>query len=75
MKDIELLPCPFCGGKADIIMDSRTYIMNPNMKVNAYEPVCRNRNCIIYNLGSGIIYETPVEAANAWNTRKGAGEG
>lgn len=52
-----LLPCPFCGGKA--------LITRFEQGIDAYYVVCGNPKCL-----AGIGFELPeAEAIAAWNTR------
>ncbi|CAB4121236.1 Restriction alleviation protein Lar [uncultured Caudovirales phage] len=63
-RDDALEPCPFCGGKKNIICctdyDGR----------DAYAVSCRYHNChgSIFMLGYGY-FATKAEAIAAWNTR------
>ena len=52
----ELLPCPFCGGEARLIMSSPDWFF----------PACMNRECACDWTDS---YPTKAEAIEAWNTR------
>lgn len=61
MLSVELLPCPFCGGK-----DLRQYSYNPGMDVY-YRVQC-------YCLGSAQG-RTPEEAVEEWNKRYPRGQG
>ncbi len=58
MDDKELLPCPFCGGKAEIW---KAHPENPK------------RNAWIACMGKCVVmtkeHETTEEAVKAWNTR------
>lgn len=63
MTDIELKPCPFCGGKAHIIM----HICLDNGFVS-YEVSHSELNCCM-KIKSDTVYHTPEEAARAWNKR------
>lgn len=57
----ELLPCPFCGGKAIVVLNAR----------NKYTVKCTNAQCeaMLYCKG----YNKRSEAAEAWNRRTGNG--
>lgn len=55
MKEIELKPCPFCGGEA------RTYDGN----IDTFGVVCKKCGAKVYG------YETRKKADNAWNRRVG----
>ena len=66
----ELKPCPFCGGKVEIKQDTR-YPRSGKYKdeaVKAYEVICPNYDCIIYN-ADNKYFLTEEEAAKAWNSR------
>lgn len=57
----ELLPCPFCGGKAEI------FDYDPDNDVGYHEPYtaqCSNECCCL-----GKDFRTREEAAEAWNRR------
>lgn len=68
----ELLPCPFCGGKADI---HKGYCAHFNGGQDYFYPSCKNGKCpgatvpddeFGYNT---IMAETKEEARKIWNTR------
>ena len=59
---IELKPCPFCG----VVPDG---VNSYNLSGNTYFFVmCVNGNCEV-GPEADYYYETPEEAADAWNTR------
>lgn len=66
VKQVELKPCPFCGGEQLEIC--RTDYTPDNCK--AYAVTCRTRDChgAIFALGYGL-FDTEAEAITAWNTR------
>ena len=66
----ELKPCPFCGGKAELKQDMRYPRSGKyaGMSVKAYEVICPNSDCIIYNADNNYFF-TREEAAEAWNRR------
>lgn len=70
-KTPELLPCPFCGGEADIYRDR---IMFPGEPVYFYSS-CKNGECPGAMAPDGeigtnlIMLETEEEAISLWNTR------
>ena len=68
----EILPCPFCGGAATVQEDIR-YPRNLDDGVQAYEVVCSNLKCVIYNCDNKYFLNKE-EAINAWNTRYLKGE-
>lgn len=57
-NEIKLLPCPFCGGEADLIEQKhREY-------ASTYYVRCKGCHCkSLERMGVGIV-------AEAWNTRK-----
>lgn len=59
-KKIELKPCPFCGGDAELKDLERQF--------DRWECSCNNPDCdaIVATYGS-----TPEEAAEKWNRRAG----
>ena len=57
MSSIELKPCPFCGGEAEIQFGACDY--------NVYQVVCTNDGCNAMNGWD----DTPEQAAEAWNRR------
>ena len=58
-----LLPCPFCGGKPQLIIA-------PN-GIPCYGIACKECHVMIGTNRYGVtdFYRTPVEAANVWNSR------
>jgi len=56
----ELLPCPFCGGKA--------HTLSQAPKGVDYAVGCSDDDCLGF-VGLGWIYNTEAEAIAAWNTR------
>lgn len=58
MSNIELKPCPFCGGEAKII---------DSIPVGVKAVECCNWSCSIYVRTWWL--ETEEEAAEAWNRR------
>ena len=63
----KLKPCPFCGRIPTLQSDNR-YPRPKCERVTAYEVVCNNYNCIIYN-ADYKYYLTPSKAVKAWNRR------
>lgn len=57
---IDLKPCPFCGGKAEIMMDDDW---------SEWDVSCSNRNCILYEWAGR--FNTREEAIAEWNRRDG----
>lgn len=62
--NIELKPCPFCGGEANTIQtrwsNNRWYTCCPS---------CDTINGLLEGYDIAGRYETEAEAAEAWNTR------
>ena len=58
MSDIKLLPCPFCGGEAELNGRNGEYYVDCNLQYG-------NCACIPTTWG----FETEEEAIEAWNTR------
>lgn len=63
----ELKSCPFCG-KMPIIKSDNRYPRPECERVTAYEVICNNYDCIIYN-ADNKYYRTEEEAIMAWNRR------
>ena len=65
-----LLPCPFCGGKAECYQDEDGY-WQVNCKSGwlGLTQKCPGDSCI------GYSYDTEAEAVEAWNTRADLGSG
>lgn len=59
----ELLPCPFCGGEAEMLTAES---MNGGYLFGIMCNDCRSR---------GDVYDTEAEAIAAWNTRAELGSG
>lgn len=67
MSEIELLPCPFCGGKAEVRATKRLVFIVKYMGTVHYVVGCIDTKCI------GRIqrrYNSIEEAIDAWSTRK-----
>lgn len=67
MSEIELLPCPFCGGKAEVRATKRLVFNGKYMGTVHYVVGCIDTKCI------GRIqrrYNSIEEAIDAWSTRK-----
>ena len=61
MSEIKLLPCPFCGGEAEL---NRTIFKGREM----YSVSCKHKfDCTI---GTTFLRESKEEAIKLWNTRK-----
>ena len=56
----ELLPCPFCGGEADISDEGN------DTEPERYWAYCTNPSCFVEGTA---VYATEAEAIAAWNTR------
>lgn len=57
MSEVKLLPCPFCGGEANVSYNTKF----------GFVPWCNNEECILNESTKG--YKTE-EAIKLWNTRK-----
>ena len=58
----KMKPCPFCGGDAELNIDS-----TPNSNGDVYWVVCNNMDCPV--CPSTELYCSARAAINAWNTR------
>ena len=60
----KLLPCPFCGGKAEVEQI-------PSATWDKFVAHCKSSKCIAFYIGycDEGIYATRTKAINAWNTR------
>ena len=63
----KIKPCPFCG-KMPMIKSDIRYPRPKCEAMTAYEVVCNNYRCIIYNADNNY-YKTEAEAIEAWNRR------
>jgi len=62
---IELKPCPFCGGEAEILRQN----IGSDFYEYRYWACCSDQYC---PAGEGtILKESPEEAAEIWNRRAG----
>lgn len=60
MAQLELKPCPFCGGKAIIMQDNEGFFWIG----------CNDEYMCIGNINHGaMIFTTEQTAAKAWNRR------
>ena len=59
MSDEKLLPCPFCGGEAELMRFPKCD--------RKYVVICENKQCMA---SVGNYSYTKEEAIKAWNTRK-----
>ena len=57
MAEIELKPCPFCGGEVRI----------DAIDIDCFMVGCRNKDCICHV--TGAAYDTLWDAVEAWNRR------
>ena len=60
MSEIKLLPCPFCGGEAEMGEDYSYW----HGLLLSYKPHCSKCGC---NIG---MFSDKTEAIEKWNTRK-----
>lgn len=81
IKNIEILPCPFCGSGANLMKSSKGYSSGQNWAlVDGWKVECSNGCCKtkefkdeIYHADSGEViveHNGAYEAVVAWNTRK-----
>ena len=62
-----LKPCPFCGEAPALKTDTR--YPRPSCKpIQAFEVVCMNYDCIIYNADNQYFW-TELGAVRKWNRR------
>lgn len=61
-KDAELLPCPFCGGKAKLIINMQSFV--PYAMVR-----CENCSTKTKNVMQSVDYCATDEAVKLWNQR------
>lgn len=62
MGDVELKPCPFCGGEA------RMYYDWSSATGDWFSIDCNNDECLMVNQGTGWR-DSKEKAISAWNTR------
>ena len=68
-RKLKLKPCPFCGGKAEIIENSCLPIDRP---ARYYIGCVRGYGCVVHpsaSYGDGGYIEEIPELAEAWNRR------
>ena len=65
--ELEMRTCPFCGGVANLI----AYEDFPDCGVpdKYFNVVCNTPDCYASDCVDSGYYETPEDAANAWNKR------
>ena len=68
-KDIELKPCPFCGGKAKLKEDTQCW--GHGMFIKEYFVKCiqcggKSRTSAVYDISEDVAKATAIDA---WNTR------
>lgn len=69
MSEPKLKPCPFCGCRPILKSDVR-YPRPERERVTAYEVVCTNMDCIIYDADDRYFLKAQ-DAIDAWNRRDG----
>lgn len=62
MKESKLKPCPFCGGKAELVKDKTTFTF-----ADSYFVRCDNRECGVQPTTWHRLSEQ--EARDFWNRR------
>jgi Lar family restriction alleviation protein len=64
---VELKPCPFCGGEAEMVDARKLLVVSKYSYIIPYSVRCSNRKCGVkpYTEYSG----TEQEAIDAWNRR------
>lgn len=62
IKDIKLKPCPFCGGKAKLIINMQSF--EPYAMVR-----CENCSAKTKNVMQSVDYCAVDEAVKLWNQR------
>jgi len=62
MKD--LLPCPFCGGSAEIVDAKPRIYGETRLRVK-----CTNRDCGVWYPGYSNVFKSTEDAIQSWNTR------
>jgi hypothetical protein len=67
---VNIKNCPFCDGKAFIVKSFRYPKYEPynGDKTEAFSVVCRNSECILYNLDDRYRF-SEKESLDAWNRR------
>lgn len=84
-NDMKILPCPFCGGEAELIQTKSGYTSGQPIKIlNQYIVECeecgihtKTYESEIYQLDDGIVHidkNGAVDAIDAWNRRAGEQE-
>lgn len=69
MSSPALKPCPFCGRPAEIM--KHTYLSRPAYTVGCH--IVQSDVCHA-TVRATTLYDSPEEAAAAWNRRAGEGE-
>ena len=63
---MELKPCPFCGGKAEVVPHKFFSEKLKSWKVESYGVECKNCHTSGYQ-----FWDCEEDAVNAWNMRAG----
>ena len=70
-KPYDMKPCPFCGGKAHMEYDSRSYMNGKSTRVSyVYCEVCNSRSPKFDRLECNPRSIAEGKAVEAWNRRK-----
>ena len=66
MANVEMVPCPFCGGEGYVTAHKHGY----------YPTAKHDRDCVMAQMGlpETDFYIKPEFAAKAWNNQLGGGE-
>lgn len=71
MIELELKPCPFCGGSAEY--DTHTHCFGHGEYAEMGRVRCRECGCSLEDIISGIYWEdkklTKIDIVNRWNNR------
>lgn len=67
MKNADLMPCPFCGGRAELIIVPGYF--KQGLSSSGWLVKCLNGCC------NQVPYSSDHDAVEAWNRREGAEQG
>ena len=63
MSDVELKPCPFCGGEAYLKSALSDIVVAYVIPTNEYKVICKNCRC------SSGVWMQKSKAVETWNRR------